>query len=106
MSDPNSRVFIFSLDLKEKFVPMNSRNLIYCNSLSGPTFGGGNGNDIFICNNCNSENNSHSNFPESFNKESGTKWIKSQDSFFKFSGATNGIRFRVLEYEVFKVCYN
>ena len=53
MSDPGCKAFIFSLDMKEKFVPQNSNYLIDQHRSWGPTFGGKNGHDIFIADSCN-----------------------------------------------------
>ena len=81
VSDPHSNIFIFSLDMKEKWVPTGKDNLIFGGSGYGPTFGGGKGkgHDMYISDNCNVERKSHSWFPETFNNEGeGRKWEKNQ----------------------------
>ena len=51
-----SNGFIFSLDNNEIYYNKNSNNNIYCHSSYGPTFGG---HDFYICDSCNSSNNSY-----------------------------------------------
>lgn len=41
-----------------------------------------------------------------YNCEGDNKYNRSQDSYKLFSGATDGYKFRVIEYEVFKVIYH
>ena len=65
--DSEKRAFIFSLDLKEKYIPQDENNLIYCNSSEGPSFGGG--IDIRILDDCNNTLNSYCNFPSTYNLE-------------------------------------
>ena len=64
--DPGCKAFIFSLDMKEKFVPQNSEKLIYQSSSCGPTFGGG--FDILIADSCNVNNKSYACFPYTYNR--------------------------------------
>ena len=72
---------------------------IYDRNNLGPTFGGG--CDLYIADKCNQNSNSYAIFPTSYN--CGSKYQKNQQSYTLFSGATNGYKFRVIEYEVFEV---
>jgi hypothetical protein len=78
---------------------IESEKAILCWKKSGPTFGRGK-SDIYICDRCN-VNNSHSNFPQSYNF--GSKYKQTQETWVEFSGAKEGKSFRVVEYEVFLV---
>ena len=60
----------------------------------GPTFG--NGHDIHICDKCNVNNGSYSNFPYSFNCNG--QYTNGQASYTAFSGAVKGKNYKVLEY--------
>ena len=51
VGDPDGRAFLFSLDMKEKFVPLDCDKLICRNSGWGPVFG--TGFDIKILDGCN-----------------------------------------------------
>ena len=89
--------------MKEKFVPQTDQ-LIYRHSGYGPVFGSSSGWDIYISDSCNT-NNSQAYFPNGYNRAGENKLINNQESNMMFSGQTNGYDFKVLEYEVFKVCY-
>ena len=41
VSDAGKKAFLLQLNRREKYVPQNESNLIYCNNGFGPTFGGG-----------------------------------------------------------------
>jgi hypothetical protein len=79
----------------------DNKRAIYNNQTSGPTFG--DSNDIYIADKCNTNNNSTSNFPISFNYNG--QYTKGQTSCTAFSGAVDGKNYKVEEYEVFKVIY-
>ena len=66
VSDSGCKAFIFSLDMKEKFVPKNSNHLIRQSSPYGPIFG--NGPDIYIADSCNVNNHSGARFPITYNR--------------------------------------
>ena len=100
-ADPSLSSFIFSVDLKEKFVNTDEDKLMYCGSYLGPTFGGG--HDIYIADKCNSNNNSYTNFPSSYNRGSGEKLVRDQSSWLMFAGVPSGYKMRIVEYEVFHV---
>ena len=102
-NDAGRRTFIFSLDMREKFVPQNDNNLIFNYDSFGPTFGSGNC-DIFIADECNN-NNSFSYFPSTYNRVGEDKLARNQESNRMFSGAVKEYQFRVVEYEVFKVWF-
>ena len=104
--DAGRRAFIFSVDMKEKFVPQGDDYLIYNHDSDGPYFGGGTGCDIYISDGCSNNRSSHGNFPSVYNRAGGDKLQKNQDSYRMFSGATSGYQYRVVEYEVFKVWYH
>ena len=56
--------FLFSLSLKEKMSPLTGKNLIYRHRYYGPIFGNNQtGPDLFLCDRCNIERDSASNFP-------------------------------------------
>ena len=75
---------------------------IYCDPTHGPAFGGG--CDTSIYDKCNANNNySYAKFPFSYNFATKPYEIDSQATWTAFSGATKGNKFKVLEYEVFKV---
>jgi hypothetical protein len=74
-------------------------NAIYDKFDWGPVFG--NGFDLYIANKCNQNSDSGANFPSSYNR--GSKYQYNQQSWTLFSGATNGYKFKVVEYEVFEV---
>jgi len=100
--DSNKNSCLFSVDLKEHMVPMDSKNLIQCFPDLGPTFGAG--YDLCISDECN-VNNSKANFPTTYNIDGKSKYVSGQDSYRTFSGATQNDIFRVTEYEVFRVVY-
>ena len=108
--DAGKKAFLLQLNRREKYVPQNGNNLINCNNGYGPTFGGGNslfggGYDLRISDDCNSNNNSYSNFPFTYNFEGSNKIVINQQSWTNFIGATNGSNFRVVDYEVFRVVF-
>jgi hypothetical protein len=100
MKNPEGGTFLLSLDNLEKMYPIDTSCLIQNYSSYGPTFGGG--NDLYISDLCNNNNNSYANFPTSYNTKD-LKYKNSQNSYRSFSGATYGCNFRVIEYEVFRV---
>ena len=101
--DAGKKAFLLQLNRREKYVPQNGNNLINCNNGYGPTFGGG--CDLCISDDCNSNNKSHSYFPETYNFEGSNKIVINQQSYTNFSGATNGYNFSVVDYEVFRVVF-
>ena len=103
MNDAGKKAFLLQLNRREKYVPQNENKLIYCDNGFGPTFGVG--NDLRIWDDCNSNNNSYSNFPVTYNFEGSNKIVNNQQSWTNFSGATNGYNFRVVDYEVFRVVF-
>ena len=74
-------------------------NVYNCNW--GPLYGGGYCNDLAIADKCSQNNNSYADFPWSYN--CGSKYQRNQPSVTLFSGATDGYKFGVIEYEVFEV---
>ena len=60
---------MLSFNMKEIMVPQNDCNLIGTNPSSGPTFGGG--PDLFVSDECNTNYNSHANFPTTYNRIGG-----------------------------------
>ena len=93
---------MFSLDLKEKYIPIDGTNLTYRHRSFGPTFG--DGHDLYLADNCNINTSSYANFPYCYNRAE-NKITRNQESYNIFSGAPSGYNFRVLEYEVFQVLY-
>ena len=82
--------------MREKFVPHRVYNLIIRNSSFGPIFGGG--FDIRISDGCNSNNESHTTFPQTYNRpnQTGSSLLDMNgDTYRMFAG---DFRFRVREY--------
>ena len=75
--------------------------MIYCDNRYGPTFGGG--HDLYLSDNCNTNNDSFSNFPFTYNLEGPVKYTKNQEDYATFTGK---YRFKVTDYEVFKIVYD
>ena len=99
LSDSSTRVFLFSLDLEEKYKPIRTDRLIYRKGNYGPCFGG----DICIVDDCDKNRSSYAMFPSSFNKEGPIKYPQNQESYHLFSGAKDGYYFKILEWEVFRI---
>ena len=74
-----SNGFIFSLDDKSIYYNKNSAYNIYCNSIYGPTFGGG--FDFRLCDNCDSSNSSYDNSGHSY-ETNGKKYAMAGESSF------------------------
>ncbi len=91
--DNNS--FIFSLTHKRKFKVTNTTYSIHCCSSYGPIFG--NGCDIAIYDNSNSNNSSYSNFGTAYSKE------EIQDPKNYLAGSYN---FTLKRMEVYQVIIN
>jgi len=102
--DSAKKSFLLQVDLHEKYVPVDSTSLICCNDTCGPIFGKGS-RDIYIPDSCN-YTLSHGKFPSGYNKEGPEKYVQDQESYTVFTGATNGFKFRPVEYEVFRVIYS
>eukprot|EP01099_Mayorella_cantabrigiensis_P007988 TRINITY_DN734_c1_g1_i2.p1 TRINITY_DN734_c1_g1~~TRINITY_DN734_c1_g1_i2.p1 ORF type:complete len:230 (+),score=62.37 TRINITY_DN734_c1_g1_i2:1207-1896(+) len=86
--DPTGSSFLFSLESKEMFKHIPEKGRAICNQADyGPFFG--NGNDLYIETNCNQNQSSSSN-PGSYSIPSSASLVGS-------------FRFRVLDYEVWKV---
>ena len=100
LHDSNCKAFIFSLDMKKKFVANSGRYLIYSKSCYGPVFGGG--FDICISNGCDSNRNSSAYFPCTFNSLGAKRLVNSEETWSMFSGDKN---FRIEEYEVFQLFF-
>lgn len=94
MNDSERNAFLFSLDLREKMVPVTDKFLIYCCRGSGPVFGSG--CDLVISDSCHTNSKSSAIFPCTYNKEGPNKYVNNQNSYTAFSGATNGYNFRVV----------
>ena len=84
-----SNGFLFSLDNNEIYYNKDNRYNIYCNSSYGPTFG--TGHDFYICDSCNSSNNSYDNSGHSY-ETNGKKYA--------LAGSNS---FLVRDYEVFQL---
>ena len=79
---------------------MRNNRLICCQKSSGPAFGW---NDLVIADRCDINAYSLSDFPCTYNRQGSAYKQDSQESRASFSGATQGLKFKVIEYEVFKV---
>ena len=85
-------------------MPISDNNLIQHNTNYGPIFGGG--NDLCISNECNT-NNSWTHIGQTYNHEGTNKYVyQKQASQIAMSGATDGNKFNIVEYEVFRVQWN
>ena len=99
-NDPNA--FLFSLrrgeeSYKAKFAVKDAGYAFYGVSSSGPTFGGG--NDIYVCNNSNTETGSHTNFGCSYNLPNGYTYGENAKEFL----AGNYDQWTTTEMEVYQV---
>ena len=83
VNDSGRRAFLFSLDMREKFVPQGNGELVYRNSCYGPIFGGG--HDIVISDCCNNSS-SYADFPNTYNRAGGNKLANNEDTWRMFSG--------------------
>ena len=95
--------FLLSLDMMKKMEIVDRKKAILCSTGDGPIFG--QGYDICIRDQCNLQNEAnpcYANFPESYNHSSKYK-MKVQKTWSEFCGAVNGCKFRVLEYEVYRI---
>ncbi len=72
VNDSGKNSFLFSFDLKKKFVPVGGSHLIYCNPAYGPTFGAG--CDLFIGDKCNDSVSSYAKLPCTYNVEGQEKF--------------------------------
>ena len=103
-SNVGKQTYLLQLDIKQKYIPVSDKNLIYCHNGYGPTFGGG--HDLYISNNCDTNNSSYCNFPTIYNGEGPHRYNNNQISYQAICGATNGKNFIVTDYEVFQVIYD
>jgi hypothetical protein len=103
INDPSRSSFLLQLELREKMTLIQGKELkaIYDDFGYGPAFGSGNDSDLCIRDKCNQNSNSSADMPDSYN--CGSKYQRNQQTWTLFSGATNGYKFRVIEYEVFEV---
>jgi hypothetical protein len=62
--EAGKHAFLFSLDMKEKMVPNNENNLIYCHTSFGPSFGN---DDLHIVDQCHINATSVASFPSAYN---------------------------------------
>ena len=58
-----------------------------------------------ISDKCDEYKNSHASFPSCYNTDKDDKYINEQDTYKLFTGATQSCKFKVAEYEVFKVIF-
>jgi hypothetical protein len=82
---------------------MEEQSVIGCDKRFGPVFGG---KDLFISDNCNTNNDSCACFPIFYNRKGPNQYFNDQNSYKAFSGATEGSNFRVIEYEVFQAIFD
>lgn len=89
--------------MNEKYTFLNNGCFaVTGNSYTGPFFGGG--SDLAISNRANQDNSSYANFPHTFNYHN--KYAANQAAHSSFSGAPNGYRFKISEWEVFEVAFS
>ena len=67
VNDAGRKSFLFSLSMKEKFIPMEDDQLICYRKDLGPTFG--RGYDLHASDRCNINRDSYANFPYNYNRE-------------------------------------
>ena len=87
VKDSGRRAFLFSLDMREKFVPQGDDHLIWRGREFGPLFG--NGCDIRIYDGCNRNSNSYASFPKTYNRANEKKLERNNDTYRMFSGGDN-----------------
>ena len=97
VNDAGRKSFVFSLSMKEKFLPLEDDQLICYRKDLGPTFG--RGYDLHLSDCCNIKRDSYANFPYTYHRE-GKKLERNGETWKLFSGEYN---FKVVEYEVFQV---
>jgi hypothetical protein len=95
-ADDKKETLLLSLDNFEKMTLNEPAYAIRCSKDWGPIFGG---SDLGLSNCCNLNNNSYAFFPGSFNCNG--KYSRGQQSVKSFIGATQGDKFKVVEYEVY-----
>mgnify|MGYP000047113283 CR=1 FL=1 len=107
IKDNEKRSCLMSLDTKMILAPSTDQNLIYCNDKWGPCFGAG---ELKISNECNINGDSE----VAVTKGTYTYNIKEQKEYkrldeevmMSFAGVRPNLwNVKVLEYEVFKVCF-
>ena len=103
MNHMNKKAFLMQLDKREKMVPLRHNRLIRCNNKVGPDFGSC---DLTLTDRCNTNSTSFGDFPSTFNREGCPYKPDVQESWTAFTGTKSGYKFRVEEYEVFRVIYN
>ena len=69
--DSARNTFILQLDLLQKMIPTSDNHLIDCHPSYGPSFGCW---DIWICDNCNTNNGSYGRFPRTYNIEGSNRY--------------------------------
>ena len=89
--------------MMEKFIP-NTNKLILRDKNSGPIFGSL-GGDINISDRCDKNKNSFAEFPHFYNRGGVNNIMRNQESYRMFSGAKEGSKFKVEEYEVYVIHY-
>jgi hypothetical protein len=100
INDPNA--FLFSLrragvSFKDKFTVKRAEYALYGNSRYGPTFGGG--DDIFICNQSNTNTGSCCNFGSSYNLPNGYTYGGNAKDYL----AGNWNKWTTTEIEVYQI---
>lgn len=95
---------MLSFDEKIKLSLLNRSKAIYCSQVLGPTFGGDtnylsffSSYDLLIGDKCSTNASSYYDFPKSYQFHH-----RSTDTFNIF-GVEKGKKFKILEYEVFKI---
>ena len=96
--------FYYQLDLNKKYVPVDENSLICSNNTCELKFDKGS-RDIYIPNS-RYQTFSLCKFHSGYNKEGTERYVQGQESYTAFKGATNGFKFRPVEYEVFRVIYS
>ena len=81
-------------------IPQRDNRLICCKSDFGPIFSW---NDFAISDQCDKKRTSLADFPGTFNKAYNPYPQDEQESRRALCGVSEGINFKVVEYEVFKV---
>ena len=90
VDDAARRAFLLQLDIHEKMPAVQDNRLIKCNSSHGPYFGAG-ATDLYLSDNCGSNQGSYGKFPSTYNHEIPKVYPNSEEGYKLFCGASNGL---------------
>ena len=94
VDDAARRAFLLQLDIHEKMIPVQDKCLIFNRNDIGPYFGDGRA-DLYLSDNCGSNQDSCATFPRIYNHEIPKEYYNAQDGYKLMSGSSNST-FRVV----------